>query len=94
MIYSDSRYSDGNIFRSYRPASDTYEATVTRVFPEKKAGYWVHTWQSSDRLDTLAFTYYRNADEWWRIMDFNPEITNPHVIAPGTNIRIPDDARA
>jgi hypothetical protein len=93
MIYSDSRYSDGNIYRAYRPASKTYEATVSRIFPQKRANYWAYTWQIGDRLDRVAYRYYRTADEWWRIMDFNPEITDPHMIEPGTLVRIPNDSR-
>lgn len=93
MIYSDSRYSDGNVYRAYDQRTNNYETTVTREFPDKEARYWVHEWSVGDRLDKLAYRYFRNADEWWRIMDFNPEISNPQIIEPGTKIRIPNDTR-
>jgi nucleoid-associated protein YgaU len=94
MIYSDSRYADGRVYRAYNPTTAEYAPTVVRTFPEKSASYWVYEWRLGDRLDSLAYRYYRNSDEWWRIMDFNPEISNPHILEPGTKIRIPNDVRA
>jgi nucleoid-associated protein YgaU len=89
MIYSDSRYANGNIFRAYKPSTNAYEAMVTRNFPTEEAEYFVHTFKHDDRIDLIAFQYYNNGSLWWRIMDYNPEISNPFVIVPGTKIRIP-----
>ena len=94
MIYSDSRYANGKIYRAYHPATQAYEATVNRTFPTKTAEYWVYQWQINDRIDKVAYRYFGNADEWWRILDFNPELPNPTSIEPGTMIRIPNDSRA
>lgn len=93
MIFSDSRYADGNVYRAYNQLKQDYSVTVTRTFPEKEAAYWVHEWQHGDKLDLLAYRYYRNSDEWWRILDFNPQIVNPLFIEPGTQLRIPNDTR-
>lgn len=89
MIYSDSRYADGNIFRAYKPATDAYEATVTRNFPTESSSYFVHTWSHDDRIDLVSLKYFGDGRLWWRIMDYNPEIGNPMMITPGTKIRIP-----
>lgn len=90
MIYSDSRYADGNIFRAYRPQSDTYEAIVTRNFPTESSRYFVHTWRHDDRIDLVAVKYFGDGSRWWKIMDYNPEVSNPLAIVPGTKIRIPN----
>jgi nucleoid-associated protein YgaU len=89
MIYSDSRYAEGNIFRSFKKANNSYEAVVTRVFPTQTVEYFTHVWTVNDRLDLLAIRFYGDAEKWWRILDFNPEIPNPTSIVPGTVLRIP-----
>lgn len=44
-----------------------------------------------DRLDLLAFTYYKNATLWWVIAAANPDIHfDSFQIEPGTQLRIPD----
>jgi hypothetical protein len=43
-----------------------------------------------DRLDTLAYKYYRNSLYWWVIATANPDIRfDSMYIEPGTQLRIP-----
>jgi len=59
------------------PLSDTDEYIITTV---------------GDRLDSLAFSYYRDATLWWIIAAANNNITKGALYpAPGTQLRIPID---
>lgn len=43
-----------------------------------------------DRLDNLAFSYYRDSSLWWIISMANNNITNGSLFpVPGTQLRIP-----
>jgi hypothetical protein len=37
----------------------------------------LHSLADSDRLDHLAYKYYRQPRKWWRIADANPDFPNP-----------------
>jgi nucleoid-associated protein YgaU len=90
MIYVDSRYYDGDLRRNVDARSGRAELGVHRVFPELAASVFYYTWVAGDRPDLVSTKVYGDGDLWWRIMDFNPEILDPFVIAPGTVIRIPN----
>jgi nucleoid-associated protein YgaU len=48
-----------------------------------------------DRLDSLAFSYYRDSTLWWVISAANNNITKGALYpAPGTQLRIPTDVTA
>jgi nucleoid-associated protein YgaU len=49
----------------------------------------VHTWIQGDRLDTLAYKYYGDAQKWWVILDANPRFMTPFDIRPGDTLSIP-----
>ena len=89
MIYSDSRYASGDIFKAQDARTAPYQTTVTRVFPEATADFYYYTWVEGDRIDELAYKMYSNSDFWWTIMDFNPEVSDALNIAPGTILRMP-----
>jgi hypothetical protein len=45
-----------------------------------------------DRLDTIAYSYYRDAELWWVISVANNNITRGSMFPqPGTQLRIPID---
>ena len=45
-----------------------------------------------DRLDLLAFSYYKDSTLWWIIAAANPELRKDSLyLEPGTQIRIPRD---
>jgi hypothetical protein len=47
-----------------------------RSLPEAPAGF-LHTVEEADRLDHLAYKYYRQSRKWWQICDANPEFVSP-----------------
>jgi hypothetical protein len=91
MIYLDSRYVDGPLFKAYDSRTNTYELTVLRVFPSYNVEYFSYTWVETDRLDRIALRFLGASTLWWQIMDINPEILDPSTIAPGTVLRIPNE---
>jgi LysM repeat protein len=48
----------------------------------------VHVVQAGETLWSLAQRYLGSPDQWPRLWSYNPEITNPHYIYPGENIRL------
>lgn len=89
MIFSNSRYADGNVFKAYDSRSGKYGITVTRNFPTETSGFFYYVWAERDRIDAVAEKFLGDADAWWQIMDFNPEVMSPFNIPIGTLIRIP-----
>jgi hypothetical protein len=89
MIFSNSRYAEGTIFKSYDSRSKKYGVSVLRVFPENSSEFFYYTWAERDRIDSVAEKFFGDPDAWWQIMDFNPEIMNPLDISLGTVLRIP-----
>jgi hypothetical protein len=48
-----------------------------------------------DRLDTIAYSYYNNAELWWVISVANNNITKGSIFPiPGTQLRIPTDVNS
>lgn len=89
MIFLDSRYADGNIFKAYNPLKEQYDLTVFRKYPEIVSTVAYYEWVETDRIDIVSSRFYGDPSYWWRIMDMNPEIENPMEIKPGTILRIP-----
>lgn len=50
-----------------------------RLLPEV-SGTFFHTVEEVDRLDHLAYKYYKQPRKWWRICDANPEFMSPQVL--------------
>jgi hypothetical protein len=89
MIFLDSRYADAKLFKAWDSRKSQYNLTVFRVWPSYRKEYFLYEWVDSDRLDIIANRFLNNSNLWYKIMDINPEITDPTVIAPGTLVRIP-----
>ena len=90
MIYSDSRYADGNIFMAADSRKNVYQITVYRKFPTLNSEFFLYEWVQGDRPDIVAHKLLGSSDFWWKILDVNPEIHNPLRIPVGTTIRIPN----
>jgi hypothetical protein len=90
MIFLDSRYADGRIFKVYDSRADNYQLSVRREWPSYAHTYFTYEWIATDRLDNIATRFLGNPEMWWKILDINPEILNPMSIAPGTQLRIPN----
>jgi hypothetical protein len=52
------------------------QSTSLRMLPEV-SGIFEHTVRDGDRLDHLAFKYYKEPRKWWRICDANPLFLSP-----------------
>jgi len=90
MIFTDSRYANGTLFKAHDSRKNSYSLTVFRQYPYALSEFSHYTWVERDRLDIIAEEFLGSADLWWSIMDFNPEIIDPFSIPVGTVIRIPN----
>lgn len=50
-----------------------------RLLPEV-SGAFFHTIEAVDRLDHVAYKYYKQPRKWWRICDANPEFMSPQAL--------------
>jgi hypothetical protein len=55
------------------------ESKSLRLLPEV-TGVFLHTVEEADRLDHLAYKYYKQPRKWWRICDANPEFPSPQAL--------------
>jgi hypothetical protein len=90
MIFLTSRYADGYKFKAWDARKNQYNLSVLRKWPSYYISFFTYEWVLGDRLDMLADRYLGEAELWWQILDINPEINDPLVITPGTQIRIPN----
>jgi hypothetical protein len=44
------------------------------------SGTFQHTIEDGDRLDHVAYKYYRQPTKWWRISDANPAFLSPQAL--------------
>ena len=51
--------------------------------------------QMGDKVDTLAYNYYKDSSLWWIIVKANPDIIrrDSFYLEPGLEIRIPSNTR-
>lgn len=90
MISTDGRYANSDITYVLNPKTGEMTATVFRKNRKSYAqSSRIWHWRYGDRLESISFKMYGTPKDWWRILDANPQIINPSVIAPGTSIRIP-----
>lgn len=89
MIFSDSRYANADISKHYNPTRNISAVVAARNFPTEISKFVIYTWNEKDRIDLISYRFLGNAEYWWKIMDYNPEIANPMNIPVGTTIRIP-----
>lgn len=55
------------------------ESKDLRMSPEV-SGIFSHTIEENDRLDHLAYKYFKQPRKWWRICDANPEFMSPNAL--------------
>lgn len=55
------------------------ESRTLRLLPEV-SGDFLHTVEEGDRLDHLAYKYYKQPRKWWRICDANAEFMSPQAL--------------
>jgi hypothetical protein len=91
MFSKISRYRKLPDVVSIDPKGRALESKSLRLLPAV-SGSFRHTVEASDRLDHLAFKYYNQPRNWWRIADANPAFLCPHELlgqAPWTTSEIP-----
>lgn len=60
----------------------TLESKGLRLLPEV-TGAFLHIIEAGDRLDHLAYKYYNQSRNWWRIIDANPAFLSPQALVGG-----------
>jgi nucleoid-associated protein YgaU len=68
--------------RSISIDQDTPESGPTVETPE------FHTVERGDTLWDITGSYFQNPWRWPRVWGLNPQITNPHWIFPGDQVRL------
>lgn len=52
----------------------------------------VYQVREGDRLDLLAWRFFKDSRKWWLIADANPDVLDPaDLLVPGRSIAIPRD---
>ena len=90
MILKGSRYEKVGVYQAIDSSGAAFTALNIRFVPSTPAGFR-HTLSDGERLDTLAYTYYRNPEKFWRIADANTAMDPQDLIEPGLQIFIPPD---
>lgn len=90
-IYKGSRYEYSTV--DYFSTSLDKDDNVVVFYEFSELGlveYWEHTYVQGERLDQIAYKYYKRPGYWWIIPEYNPSITNLTKITPGTILKIPN----
>lgn len=90
MISKGSRYEKTGTYVATDANGVTVKALKIRFIPPTPAGY-LHTFKSGERLDLLAYNFYRNAEKFWLIADANTAMDPDELLDPGRQLRIPPD---
>jgi hypothetical protein len=71
-----------------------YQSKIYPNIPLSSTDVYVIT-TIGDRLDYMAYTYYRDSSLWWIISSANNNVTKGSLFpVPGTQLRIPADVGA
>lgn len=89
-IYKGSRYEYSTVdYVSTSINGDENPIVFYGITPLSSVSFYEHQYVSGERLDQLAFQYYKDPSYWWVIPEFNPQITDFTNIPDGTIIRMP-----
>lgn len=90
MIDRKSRYRSTPIVTVTDSRGVTYPLIGFRETPATTAALVV-TPTDSDRLDHLAWRFYRDPTRFWRLCDASPQLDPFDVLVPGDPMPIPPD---
>jgi nucleoid-associated protein YgaU len=90
VIFKGSRYAGVGVYQAIDADGRAVGALKIRPIPPTPAGY-LHTFKAGERLDTLAYNFYRNPEKWWLIADANPAMDPEDLLEPGRQLHIPPD---
>lgn len=92
MVFQGSRYQGIDAYQVVDSAGRRVSALKIRFIPPTPAGFR-HTFNGSERLDLLAYKYYRNPEKFWLIADANTEMDPEDLMDPGRQLLIPPDRK-
>lgn len=70
-----------------------YRSVIDPIIPRADDDIYVMTTEG-DRLDSLAFQYYKDSSYWWIISTANPSLRKDSIVLEsGIQLRIPRDPR-
>ncbi len=90
MIFKGSRYEKTGTTTVIDSTGRAVTALRLRFIAPTPAGY-LHTVKTDERLDLLAYQYYRNPEKFWLIADANTEMDPEDLLEPGRQLLIPPD---
>jgi hypothetical protein len=90
VIFKGSRYQGINVYTVTTANGQTVSALGIRLIPDTPAGF-LHTFREHERLDLIAYQYYRNSEKFWLIADANSEMDPEDLLEPGRQLLIPPD---
>jgi hypothetical protein len=90
MIFRGSRYQNTGSYQVTNSAGRQVTALKIRFIPPTPAGYR-HTFTADERLDLVAYKFYRNPEKFWLIADANTEMDPDDLLEPGRQLLIPPD---
>lgn len=90
MINRRSRYARTAVLTADDGRGSTQQVLDLRETPATRAVLRVVA-TDADRLDLLAFTYYRDPTRFWRICDAVSVLDPFDVLVPGHPVPIPPD---
>ncbi|RJX31908.1 MAG: hypothetical protein C4531_06865 [Desulfurivibrio sp.] len=76
MFFKNSRYRKQPFAVTVDARGRRFKSVTLRPTPAT-AGTFFHTIEEGERLDHLAYRYYKAPRKWWRITDANPEFFSP-----------------
>jgi hypothetical protein len=80
---------DNNIINRNSDGKRYYKGKIYPNIPYSATDNYIIT-TVGDRLDTLAYSYYKDAELWWVISVANNNVTKGSMFpTPGTQLRIP-----
>jgi hypothetical protein len=90
MIDRKSRYKSTPVVTVDEARGGTFPLLDLRATPPTTSVLQV-TPTDSDRLDLLAWTFYRDPTRFWRICDASSQLDPFDVLVPGVPMPIPPD---
>ena len=85
-----SRYENNEIKKTF-DGKQVYRSKIYPNIPLRDGDVYIIT-ETGDRLDTLAYQYFKGQTLWWIIAAANNNATNGFLFpVPGTQLRIPTD---
>ncbi|MDD1725056.1 MAG: hypothetical protein LUQ07_08000 [Methanospirillum sp.] len=88
MFSKGSRYEKTGVYCPVDSRGETHQVKRTRRIPAV-TGTLIHTVRETDRLDLLAYTYYKDPTKFWLICDANNVMHPSDLLVPGKKIIIP-----